>query len=654
MKKTLLFVSCAVLSTALFSQNAKYERKSDPAKAPQNELFVGEAPLQQAVTPAQIEPFIPKKDANFVSVLPIGTSANAFGFFVDSRTANIAVNNSLNTISFTHRLQTPSGNYVGHDVSFDRGLTWQLNQVDYDPTVAGFFNARYPFGGIYNPEGNTNPLNAYQTFMAPLLDGSLGVANSWGGIGYGAKGFAPDATGAQSSFNSSGSTKWFLPSTYTITSKGEAWFVDEQRSWDGTTSTYIGLLNVARGTWDENQGNFDYNVQEWAFDVNPDDGINDVEIAFSPDGMTGYMSLLTNLPETLPFTSYHPVLFKTTDGGETWSENPIQVQLGGPGGLTAVQEFLSDDALAAYFDPDPVPSRDAIAYYMGYYHDLMVDAWGNPHLIGNILLADLEAGTINVGQGFVGIFHIWSNDGGITWQSYKLADIMQYKAEFVVGTSTGNHYSRGQISSTPDGTVLFFSWLDSDIPDAADNNRPDIYFRDFVPYAGANGTHSEIENVTVFSPAMWTANWATMPYNVFIQPVAANSVECTIPWVYQKLGAANDPGQPVQFYYISDFKKTYTITDLNENVPSEMAMVSQNQPNPFKNETTINVTLAKKTTLTLEVYNLTGQKVMGKNFGVLDQGVHPLRISADQLKSGVYFYTIQSEMGKVTKKMIVD
>ena len=80
----------------------------------------------------------------------------------------------------------------------------------------------------------------------------------------------------------------------------------------------------------------------------------------------------------------------------------------------------------------------------------------------------------------------------------------------------------------------------------------------------------------------------------------------------------------MQFYYISDFKKTYTITDLNENIPSEMAMVSQNQPNPFANETTINVTLAKKTPLTLQVYNLTGQKVMDKNYGVLDQGVHAI------------------------------
>lgn len=653
MKKTLLFISCVVLSTALFSQNTKYELKTAPAKAPQNELL-NEAPVQQAVTPTQIAPVVPTKDANFVSVVPIGTSANAYGFFIDSRTASISVNNSLNAISFTHRLQSPSGNYVGHDVSFDRGLTWEVNKVDYDPTIAGFFNARYPAGAIYNPEGNTDPLNAYQTFMAPLLDGSLGVANSWGGIAYGAKAFAPDATGAQSSFNSSGSTKWFLPSTYTVNSKGEAWFVDEQNTWDGTTSTFAGLLNVAKGTWDENQGNFEYDIQEWPLDVNPDDGINDVEIAFSPDGMTGYVSILTNLIETLPFTSYHPVLFKTTDGGQTWSENPIQIQLGGPAGLTAVQEFLSDEALAAHFDPDPVPSRDAIPYYMGYYQDLMVDAWGNPHLIGNILLADLEAGTISVGQGFVGIFHIWSNDGGVTWQSFKLADILQYKADFVAGANTGSHYSRGQISSTPDGTVLFFSWLDSDIPDAADNNRPDIYFRDFVPYAGANGTHGEIENVTVFSPAMWTANWATMPYNVFVQPVGTNSVECTIPWVYQKLGETNDVGLPVQFYYISDFKKTYTITDLNENIPSEMAMVSQNQPNPFANETTINVTLAKKTPLTLQVYNLTGQKVMDKNYGVLDQGVHALRISADQLNSGVYFYTIQSEMGKVTKKMIVE
>lgn len=654
MKKNLLFASLILLGVSVFGQGSKADLKPMPAKAPNLDLMIQEATTNQPVaqtianTPAKKD----GKETDFVSVTPIGTSGNAFGFFVGSRTANISVNNDLNAIAFTHRLQAPTSSYIGYDVSFDRGATWQLNQVNYNPTLAGFFPARYPLGAIYNPEGNTDPQNAYHVYAAPLLDGSLGVAGSWGGVGYGAKKFAEGSTPVQNSFNSSGSITWWLPSTFTIQPNGTAWLIDERTTWDGTTSTFAGILNVSKGTFNEGAGNFEYEVQEWPFDVNPDDGINDIEIAFSPDGSVGWISLLTNGPTTLPYTSYHPILFKTTDGGETWSD-PIEVQLGGAAGLEGVKQFITDEALVAFYDPEPVPSRDEIPYYMGYYHDLVVDAWGNPHLHGNVMLADLEAGSIYTGPDYNAPFHIWSTDGGTTWQSYKLGNILQFEAEFTGGGSTVSHYNHNQVSSTPDGTVLFFSWIDSDIPDAADNTRPDIYFCDFMPYMGANGTHGTVENVTVFSPAMWTANWATMPERVFVQSVGANSVECTIPWIYQKLDAAYDPSVPVQFNYIPDFKKTYTITGVAEKM-NEIAAVSQNQPNPFKHETTVQLTLVKSTDVTVEVFSLTGQKMMENKLGMLSSGVHPVKINAGILNTGVYLYTITTGNQKITRKMIVE
>lgn len=655
MKKNLLFASLLLLGVSVFGQGSKADLKIMPAKAPNPDLLINEAASVNTV--AQPTYNVPAKkdgkETNFVSVTPIGTSGNAFGFFVGSRTATISVNNDLNAIAFTHRLQSPSSSYIGYDVSFDRGATWQLNQVNYNPTLAGYFPARYPLGGIYNPAGNTNPDNAVHTYIAPLLDGSLGVSGSWGGIGYGYKKFAGGSEPVQASFNSSGSVHWFLPSAFTIQPNGTVWFIDERTAWDGTTSTFDGILNVAKGTFDETSKTIAYEIQEWPFDVNPDDGINDIEIAFSPDGMTGWICILSNTPNNLPYTSYHPILYKTTDGGETWSD-AIEVQLGGAAGLAAVKQFITDEALTAYFDPEPVPSRDEIPYYMGYYHDLVVDAWGNPHINGNVMIADLVEGTIATGVSYNAPFHVWSPDGGLTWQAYKLADILQYKAEFTGGGSTVSHYNHNQVSSTPDGTVLFFSWIDSDIPDAADNTRPDIYFCDFVPYAGPGGTHSTPENVTVFSPAMWTANWATMPDRVFVQSTGANSFEATIPWIYQKLDAANDPSVPVQFNYIPDFKKTYTITGLNERNVSDIATVSQNEPNPFNGETTVHVNLLKNTALSLEVYSLTGQKVLVQSYPEMKAGLHALRISSQNLQNGIYFYTVTTGNQKITKKMIVE
>lgn len=299
-------------------------------------------------------------------------------------------------------------------------------------------------------------------------------------------------------------------------------------------------------------------MQEWSFIIISNQLINDIEIAFSPDGLIGWISMLTNRPTGLPYTSNHPVLYKTTDGGATWT-GPIEVQLGGAAGLEGVKQFVTNEALANLYNPGPVPNRDQIPYFMGYYHNFVVDAWGNPHLHGNVMIADLATGSIFTGSSFNAPFHIWSSDGGSTWQSYKLSDIKQFMAEFYGGGSTVYHYNQNQISNTPDGTIVFFSWIDSDLPDAITNNYPDIYFSSFVPYEGANGIHSNPENVTVMSNAMWNANWATMPERVFAEAVNDTTNECTIPWIYQDLNGNHDPSAPVQFKYIADFKKNYTI-----------------------------------------------------------------------------------------------
>jgi len=166
-----------LIGIAVSGQNNKAQFGEMSADAPDHNWAYSKTTQSGATDIPAVMPLPSLKDskeANFVSVIPIGTSANAFGHFVGSRTANIMVNNLLNTVVYTHRLKVPNGNYIGYDVSFDRGLTWQVDQMNYDPTLPGYFPARYPLGGLYNPAGNTDPQQAYHTYVAPLLDGSLG------------------------------------------------------------------------------------------------------------------------------------------------------------------------------------------------------------------------------------------------------------------------------------------------------------------------------------------------------------------------------------------------------------------------------------------------------------------------------------------------
>jgi hypothetical protein len=592
-----------------------------------------------------------QRDNNTVNPFEIGQAGNAFGFAFN-RTTYLWADNNINAVTFTHRMVTPPGTgYLAYDISKDGGLSWTSNIQAYDPTLPDGYDARYPQGAIYNPAGNTNPDNAYFHFFAPTLDGSNAggsPATDWGGYAYGVKNLADGGAGAQHNRTTTPPYYQYLPSAFTITQTGDAWMVDENTLGDAAGYTYQGSITIGHGIWDNDLNDYNYTFDQIPLEVATGDGINDIKIAFAPDGMTGYICVMTNLPDVLPYTSYHPVLYKTTDGGESWSD-PIEVQLGGQYGLEPVQQFITDEILTSFFDPDPVPPRNEIDYYMGYECDLSVDAWGNPHIIGMCCIADNAQGLIYTSTGLIAMFHIWSDDQGDNWNAFNLGNLTQFSATFGTDPSSIIMYNRPQVATTMDGAIVFFSWLDSENPDLTDNSQPDIFFREYLPTLGQHGDAPV--NVTTFSAGMWSSFYGCMSHYVFSQ-VSETGYICTIPFAYEQM-TNNDPALPVKFYYIPDFERTYTITGIEGERPLASAVVSQNYPNPFSKETSVKINLVRDANIKLDIYNITGSIVSQRDFGVMTKGVHELKISAEGLSRGVYFYTVYYGTGKVTKKMII-
>jgi hypothetical protein len=424
--------------------------------------------------------------------------------------------------------------------------------------------------------------------------------------------------------------------------------VDENTQGAADEYNYLGDLIIGRGTWQEGLSDFEYNFDLFPLEIHQDDFINDIKIAFSPDGMTGYICVMTNLPVALPYTSYHPVLLKTTDGGDTWSD-PIEVQLGGEDGLETVQQFITNEMLVTFFDPEPVPPRDEIDYYMGYECDMAVDAWGNPHISGMVCIANNEQGYIYTSEGLIAMFHIWSDDQGQTWKAFNLGDLKRFDVDFVNGDATISQFNRPQVATTMDGAIVFFSWLDTENPDIEDNSQPDLYFREYLPTIDQHGEAAV--NVTYLSAGMWTAYFGCMSHYVFAE-VTESDYTCTIPFVYTQL-TGTDPTLPVQFYYIPDFVKSYTITGLPDPSPDQVAIVTQNYPNPFSNKTSIKINLLQDLKLVIEVYDLTGNLVSKTDFGNKPRGIHEVELTANDLNKGIYFYSINTGKGKISKKMIV-
>ncbi|HEX9614886.1 MAG TPA: T9SS type A sorting domain-containing protein, partial [Bacteroidota bacterium] len=86
------------------------------------------------------------------------------------------------------------------------------------------------------------------------------------------------------------------------------------------------------------------------------------------------------------------------------------------------------------------------------------------------------------------------------------------------------------------------------------------------------------------------------------------------------------------------------------NRPSEFAL-EQNYPNPFNPATTIEFTVLNSGSVSLKVFDLLGREVAVLAQGQMSAGTYRATFSAENLTGGIYFYTLQTSDGSVTKKM---
>ena len=100
--------------------------------------------------------------------------------------------------------------------------------------------------------------------------------------------------------------------------------------------------------------------------------------------------------------------------------------------------------------------------------------------------------------------------------------------------------------------------------------------------------------------------------------------------------------------------ESMTSTENASNVPLTFDL-KQNYPNPFNPVTTINFSIPSNEIVTLEIYDMTGQKVLSilENRN-LNPGQYSFSVDASQLSSGVYFYRIRvGNKFNATRKMML-
>jgi agmatine/peptidylarginine deiminase len=79
----------------------------------------------------------------------------------------------------------------------------------------------------------------------------------------------------------------------------------------------------------------------------------------------------------------------------------------------------------------------------------------------------------------------------------------------------------------------------------------------------------------------------------------------------------------------------------------------QNYPNPFNPSTQISYYLEKKDFVSLKIFDVTGREIQKIVNGIQSEGIHTINFDGRNLPSGVYFYTIESNGWKDTKRMLM-
>ncbi len=551
MRRTLLLTLSLIAVFALSAQN--YQMKSGIRSDAVQDRNVNESIITNTSTvnnfSVPMKPVVNAGNRDIVSIIPIGGSANAYGLYNGGRTALWADNN-LNTVAFVHRMLIPPGSgYLAYDVSTDGGMTFTNNIQVYDPNKGGA-NARYPQGVIYNPTGNTIPGNAYFSYFAPTLDGSNAGAGSWGGYAAGVHKLSQTVPPTQHDWSSTPPFRQNVPATMTINPvNGDIW-VYEPSLIDGLGNQYTDSLLFTKGTWNPALEDFEY--ERWlmyAPAYTEGRAPAHEKIAFAPNGQIGYMSLLWDNLDGDPFVNgaaFYPVIYKTTNGGQTWT-GPTPIILGGPDGFESVKYYLTEEQWNNLWVNPELVHRDSVGYTTAFDHGMVVDKNGDLHISVTIGVAGSESYSIIASGGYIATFHIYSVNQGACFAAQYVTHNKTFRGEF----GEISEDNRSQISMTQDGSKVFLSWLDTDFAGVNDNVMPDIWCWGFDV---DTRMYTDVENVTYLADGGWLeANMGTASHYVF-----SNGNTYTIPFVYQTF-TGGDPTQPVEFKYIQDF--TFTDAD---------------------------------------------------------------------------------------------
>jgi hypothetical protein len=95
------------------------------------------------------------------------------------------------------------------------------------------------------------------------------------------------------------------------------------------------------------------------------------------------------------------------------------------------------------------------------------------------------------------------------------------------------------------------------------------------------------------------------------------------------------------------------IENPSEEVTPVETILFQNYPNPFNSETSIKYQLSKERRIKIVLYNVLGERLEVLSDEYKSTGSYSIIFDSDDLPSGVYIYTLETNNKILTKKLTI-
>jgi hypothetical protein len=563
------------------------------------------------------------------TVIQLGSSYNVYSILREGQT-QVDYNKDLNAVSFVHRQNAGAAGgsgIISFDISTDGGLTWDATNKPLTPSVGtgSLTGNRYPNGIIWNPSNNTNTANArYLAFGAALTSAS--ATGIWG-LTYQTSSNL-DGTNPKESYYGPPDTSGLIPGGLTVLPNGDVYALD---IWETNFQAALYKMTYKSGTDD-----FDVSQSYWSYDLTGITALDSTNfsqgspnIAFGPDGMTGYAVLAASTPEH-GFYTIRPNIWKTTDAGANWTKLPSI-------------DWQNHSELLEWTFPveNTADTTNGLFPYFRNF-DVTVDMSNNLHIFAN-----MGSRSDSIDPGFIwvdnintnSLWRIETNDGN----SYSMEFVQPWLNTWgdVQGDAERWWGPRPQASRSADGSKLFFGFTMTDtlFTQNTVNIAPDFW----VYGKNLNNGYDTLKNLSAGTNAEFVSAWATMPSTI-IEDV--NGMDYEIPVVYGiPTGTVLDP---IDYFYLQG--AGFTDACLAPVSTNELEIQAANikvYPNPT--DGLLNIDLNTLTEdVSIDVFNIVGQQVQSvqnaRNLATLD---------LSNVSNGVYFVRISNDAAVISKKVIV-